>query len=167
MTQPTPSEEFIAELRRLVRLRKSENSACLTLYNALRRARPTRPPLVKYQCSNRGDRCLLLAVHQAPTGPFIYSPAYHYSPAEMARQGLSGLRAGLPERAYFLDELLDSSGVLFGHVACDHLIAVVDPNVIAADIDRSPVRRFLPDGEAEVKVLSPSARRKGEVGNKR
>lgn len=167
MTQPTSSEEFSAELHRLMRLRKSENSACLTLYKAFRRAKPTRPPLVKYQCSNRGDRCLLLAVHPAPTGPFIYSPAYHYSPEEMARQDLSGLRSGLPERAYFLDELLDLPGVMFGHVACDHLIALVNPDVIAADLDRSPVRRFLPDGEADVQVLSPSARRKGEVGNKR
>ena len=113
-------------------------------------------PRVLYRCTNQdGKRCTLLAVYAAP-GPqhFVYSPAYRYSQGEATRQGLD--RARFPERAYNVDQIVADAGAIFGWVACDHVIAIVDPQVIAADLAVAPTERFLPDGHADTAILRTS-----------
>ncbi len=109
-----------------------------------------RAPDVEYRCSS--TRCLLADVFVVPVaGPVLYQPGYHYSPAATARQRAE--RREYNEHAYRLDPLVEANRTpatlaagpgsddapsgparFVVQVQCDHLVAVLDPAEVAADV---------------------------------
>ncbi len=148
----TAEEDILANIKRMMDARESENVQGVALYHLMKQARGRSRSLVRYQCAAVGDRrCLLLSVFQSPKGPWVYSPAYQYSRDEAAQRNLP--KRHFPERAYLLEQVLGSPGVLFAWVACNHLAATVHPHVLEDDLSKAPVVRFLPDGVAEATIL--------------
>jgi len=119
-----------------------------------------RPADVEYRCQTNA-RCLLGQVFVVPSvGSILYHPSYHYSPAATDRQGAA--RRGFGERVYRLEPMArdnrtptvlaagpgagDSSGTVVRAVMqlqCDHLVTVLDPEEVLADLKAGRRRRLL------------------------
>lgn len=110
-----------------------------------------RAPDVEYRCSST-TRCVLGQVFVFPgAGPVIYTPAYRFSPGASERQRAN--RREWDERAFRLTPLVEanrtpaalaagpgsddapSGGARFVvQMQCEHLVAVLDPAEVVADV---------------------------------
>jgi hypothetical protein len=142
------------EIRRLVADQKAAGAQALALARLVRQPGSKQHPAAEYRCDCAGDRCLLLAAYPSPYGPLVYAPGYRYSPAEATRQGIDVREFG--ERAFFLDHLPSNDGAVALWAACDHRVLSVRSLVLSEDCRRGRaacVRRFLPDGTADLRVF--------------
>jgi len=150
-----------AWLRELLALGRVDGQHVLAVAQAARAARaPRRRPEVEYRCQANA-RCLLGQVFVIPSvGSILYHPSYRYSPGATHRQRAARREFG--ERAYRLEPMAcdnrtstvlaaDPSAASSTATAvrvvvqfqCDHLVTVLDPADVLADLKAGRRRRVL------------------------